>query len=851
MSFLSEGDSASNPIPVSLPPPPAIFHGRAREVDHIVNLILDKPPARVAVMGSGGIGKTSIALTVLHRPEVEERYGEGRYFMSCEAVYTADGVLQELLKTFRLASDAQSRISPRDLILSHLRVLSPGILCLDNLETPWDADALGVESLLADIASLSHFALLVTTRGGAPPRGVLWTQPFLAEITPLTLEAALDTWDDICGSHDGYSELLVQAVDLVPLAVTLLAQLALTETSEVLWGRWELEQTRLLQTARGPEHRLNNVERSIVLSLTSPILRDKEGVLNFFSVLCTLPQGIPESRTSVFADAYASLLPDLRRSIAILKQCSLAYTSEDHFLRVLSPIRHYIQSHYPCSNVTFAILADIYCSLVESCPDVEVSYMLDARASIQPELINIPAILELSLSRKMGDIRRILEDIMHFSAICNCLYAYNTTIVSKALVYVKQAAPELEASLWSSLGHTLVFQEKYGEALSALLKARELVDITSDQVTEAKNLLRLGSLSRLTGKNDEAERFLNSAIDLYAKLGMPLGRARALRELGAVYGRARNHNDDETEHVLQSALDIYEELGDAQGKADTLLTLGYLDVERGRLDEAKTALTIALALDDKIDYPMGKACVITALASVYVRLHREEEAEAMLYSALNIYHKLNHSLGRANVLRELGALYRSQKLHEKAVHALQTSIELYDNIGDHYSRAVCWQLLGRVYLDSAQLDDAERSLESALALHRDTYDRCWEAITLLDFGRLRRLQHRYGEACDTLQSAHDIAAEVADLNTQGRALLHFGRIHRNCGEFDTAQRSFEDALQLFERAESSKNADIARAKIETLRIVRPFFEEQDSISRGVASTTLSEAHECSSSSVKF
>ncbi|KZV61580.1 TPR-like protein [Peniophora sp. CONT] len=843
-------DTALNPTPIILPPPPAIFHGRAREVDHIVNLILDKPPARVAVLGSGGIGKTSIALTVLHRPEVAECYGEGRFFMSCEAVSTVDGVLQELLKTFRLAVDTQNRVTPRDILLSHLRVLPPGILCLDNLETPWDADASGVESLLADIASLSHFALLVTTRGGDRPRGVAWTKPFLPEITPLILEAALDTWDAICDSHDDYSELLVNAVDLVPLAVTLLAQLAVTETSEVLWGRWELEQTRLLQTGRGPEHRLNSVERSIVLTLTSPTLRDKEHVLDFFRVLCTLPQGIPESRISAFAGAFTALIPDLRRSVGILKQCSLAYASDDCFLRVLSPIRHYIQRHHPCSDGPFAVLTDIYCSLIESCPDVEGSNMVYARALVQPELVNIPTILELSLPRKTGDIRRVLEAVIRFSATCNYLYAHNTTIVSRAIANARQDAPELEALLWSSMGETLLYQDKYDESSSALLKALELHRIAGDQAGEAINLCRLGIVSRLTSKNEEAEKLLHSALDLYTKLDMPFRKANALQELGVLYIFAHNRND-EAERVLRAALDIYEQIGDKRGKVNVLHSLGCLELERGRLDEAKTSLTIVLDLHDELDYPSGKANAMKDLGRVHTRLHCEEEAEAILHSALDIYRELNDALGQANSFHSLGQLYRNQKLHDKAVHASQTAVKLYGNIDQHHGKTLSLLDLGRVYLDLAQLDDAERSLESALAVYRDTHDRRWESITLNDLGRLRRLQHRYEEACDTLQSAHDIAAEVADLGTQGRALLRLGVVRQDCGDLDTAQRCFEDALKLFERAGRSKNADITRKKLEALRRKGRSVEGRGGVSRGVATMGLSKAQEgiCTDSGV--
>ncbi|KAJ6484573.1 hypothetical protein DFH09DRAFT_1459797 [Mycena vulgaris] len=64
-------------------PSPSIFYGRSVEVDHVVDLVLDHTPACVAIVGSGGIGKTSIALTSIQHPEVE------KYYQSVET-YTQD-----------------------------------------------------------------------------------------------------------------------------------------------------------------------------------------------------------------------------------------------------------------------------------------------------------------------------------------------------------------------------------------------------------------------------------------------------------------------------------------------------------------------------------------------------------------------------------------------------------------------------------------------------------------------------------------------------------------------------------------------------------------------------------------
>lgn len=147
---------------VRLPPPPPTFHGRAREVAYVVELVLDKAPACVAILGSGGIGKTSTALAVLHHPEIQAMYEDRRFFVSCHHVSSADGTVLELLTVFgtlEYECSQRTTLSQDELVL-YLRRLSNGILCLDD----WNADVNknANEDLLSELASLPNITLLVT-----------------------------------------------------------------------------------------------------------------------------------------------------------------------------------------------------------------------------------------------------------------------------------------------------------------------------------------------------------------------------------------------------------------------------------------------------------------------------------------------------------------------------------------------------------------------------------------------------------------------------------------------------------------------------------------------------------------
>jgi Cdc6-like AAA superfamily ATPase len=58
-----------------LPPEPKIFHGRESELSDILHLFKNGTP-RIAILGAGDMGKTSLAQAVLHQPEITARYAQ-------------------------------------------------------------------------------------------------------------------------------------------------------------------------------------------------------------------------------------------------------------------------------------------------------------------------------------------------------------------------------------------------------------------------------------------------------------------------------------------------------------------------------------------------------------------------------------------------------------------------------------------------------------------------------------------------------------------------------------------------------------------------------------------------------
>ena len=113
---------------------------------------------RIAILGGGGMGKTSLAQAVLHNPETSAKFEE-RYFVSAEAATTSI----ELAALIGL----HLGLNPgKDLTKPVIQFFSRRLSCLlilDNLETVWEPmqSRGGVEEFLSLLTEVKHLGLIV------------------------------------------------------------------------------------------------------------------------------------------------------------------------------------------------------------------------------------------------------------------------------------------------------------------------------------------------------------------------------------------------------------------------------------------------------------------------------------------------------------------------------------------------------------------------------------------------------------------------------------------------------------------------------------------------------------------
>ncbi|KAJ7877661.1 P-loop containing nucleoside triphosphate hydrolase protein [Mycena leptocephala] len=271
-----------------LPSEPKIFHGRNSELSDILHLFNQGTP-RIAILGAGGMGKTSLARAIIHHTEITERYNQHRFFIACDSAAT-QVELAALIGAHVGLKPGKDLTRP---VIQYFSSSSNSLLILDNLETLWEpVESRGkIQEFLSLLAGVDHLALVITMRGTERPAKVAWTHPFLPALKSLEQAAARQTFIDIAdNTHDPEQvDKVLSLTDNLPLAISLIAHLVDSEGCSHVLSHWEEEKTSLISDGYD---RTSNLDLSISLSLSSPRLNPHSKDL--LSLLSMLPDGLSD-----------------------------------------------------------------------------------------------------------------------------------------------------------------------------------------------------------------------------------------------------------------------------------------------------------------------------------------------------------------------------------------------------------------------------------------------------------------------------------------------------------------------------------------------------------------------------
>jgi tetratricopeptide (TPR) repeat protein len=163
----------------------------------------------------------------------------------------------------------------------------------------------------------------------------------------------------------------------------------------------------------------------------------------------------------------------------------------------------------------------------------------------------------------------------------------------------------------------------------------------------ASSLGMLGDIERNRGNWDEAEKLLRQHLEMMTELGDRSGMAYSWASLGDI--ELNRGNWDEAEKLYRQSLELRTELGHRQGIATSIACLGYNELGRGNLDTAEQLLTEALGKMQKL----GMTWHIAETNYDLARLERKRGNTEVAQQHYDTAHKIFQQLGAAKDLESI------------------------------------------------------------------------------------------------------------------------------------------------------------------------------------------------------
>ena len=737
-----------------IPVAPTPLIGRETELTALSEMIQDPQCRLITIFGSGGIGKTRLAIQTAIRQNRD--YSKAVTYVSLASLSSVSLIVHAIADA--LGISFRDSGEPKKQLIDYLRHKEL-LLVLDNLEHLLD----GVDLLMEVIRFSPKVKILCTSREQLNVRG-----EWVFEIKGLSIpdaealfvncahrvlsdfsadEANRQTINQICR--------LVEGMPLaIELAATWLRSLSLVEIEHEMQRNLDFLSTKMRDL---PERH-----------------RSMRAVFEHSWKLLTIEEQQVLSRLSVFRDGFTREAAEYvaGASLAILASLiskSLVQRTENGRYHIHEFLRQFTASHLlETEDVHTSARGKhyvFYLAKAEAASqELRGSSQTECLEWLEREHDNLRAALAWSLDKNENRALQLAGALSWFWYVRGHFHeGFNW--LNKAL----QSAPDhrsgdLRLRARAMEGVALVVNA-LGDHSTARHMAEESMDLfrsLNDQQGIADALLLIGHAMLWQGETDGGCARLVEALEIYREVGDQLGVARTLSRLGSFL--ADWNGDHSGRAMLEESAAILEELGDKHFIVSTLISLGIVSSNSGEFAVARVNFEQALIAARATGHVWGIADALTNLACLERTLGRYGVGQIYLEEALRIYQDRGYTIWRADPLCALAEIDIVQGDLSSARLRLREASVLIEASENKWLQTLVSYFLGLLAFYEDDLQHAALMLESTVTIAREGKNKPDLARSLIALGRVMRSQGDANQALiwmrESLELYHQLGQKL-------------------------------------------------------------------------------------------
>jgi len=708
---IRRGDTAdfqSVPPPFVVPMPPTPLVSRTDELQTICARLRDPKVRAVTITGTGGIGKTRLALEVASMLCYD--FEDGVYFVELATLNDAALVADAIALTLGVKQRSGRRIGAT--LRDHVRAKHL-LLILDNFEHVVTAAPL-VSELLAACPGLT---VLVTSRAPLtiraeqqvtlePLANVDAVQLFIQRAQAAGAVLAADE------ANTAVYSAICDRLDRLPLAIELIAVRARSLAPLELLRQLERPLQALVHGPRDVPARHQALRNAIQWSYD---LLDPEEQWVFMS-LAIFAGGCTATAAQAVLGESIAVLPVLERlhQASLLQQQTV--DGETRFL-MLETIREFALEQLETQEES----SGVHRSCEEAEGSANAAQHLAQRASATGSAVRAHrfsvqrrhaefflALLEQAMP-ELSSSRRTLWTERLKTEVANLRVALQTLIEAQD----GPRALRLVALLWQYWAD----QGYLNEGRDWIDRALALADTTGDaarSIAHHEALLGAAFMAFVQDDYASARQRYEELLALAQRSGLQIYAAKALDGLGALVQCIGHLN--EAGDYLEQSITASRAIGDLRGEHWTLSNLAFVRFQQGEVDAARALFEQAIAFNHNDAHPFRLGNVLAYYAYAIAHQGNAGDARPLAQEALVIGLREDQPWMQQIALLTLGLLAFQHQDHAAARNLFERALVQSQRLGDRLYIATALSYLGLIDLREHAWDSAYDRLVEALQL---------------------------------------------------------------------------------------------------------------------------------------